>query len=65
MRHRHTTLCIINGGVQCKFVVLVFKQRSVSWDSETLRIPATAYKTKYSVSGQKIGSEVIRYTIVK
>jgi len=28
------TLCITNGGVQCKFVVLVFKQRSVSWDSD-------------------------------
>jgi len=28
------TMCIINGGVQCKFVVLVFKQRSVSWDSD-------------------------------
>ena len=28
------TLCIINGGAQCKFVVLVFKQRLVSWDSD-------------------------------
>jgi ABC-type thiamin/hydroxymethylpyrimidine transport system permease subunit len=25
---------LINGGVQCKFVVFVFKQRSVSWDSD-------------------------------
>ena len=30
-------------GVQCKFVVLVFKQRLVSWDSVALRKPATAY----------------------
>ena len=37
------TICIINGGAQCKFVVLVFKQRSVSWDSDALRRPATAY----------------------
>jgi hypothetical protein len=37
------TTCIINGGVQRKFVVLVFKLRLVSWDSDALRIPATAY----------------------
>jgi hypothetical protein len=37
------TKCIINGGAQCKFVVLVFKLRLVSWDSDALRIPATAY----------------------
>jgi hypothetical protein len=36
-------MCIINGGVQYKFVVLVFKLRVVSWDSEALRKPATAY----------------------
>ena len=30
-------------GTQCKFVVLVFKLRLVSWDNDTLRIPATAY----------------------
>ena len=34
---------IINGGVQCKFVVQFFKLRLVSWDSDALRIPATAY----------------------
>jgi hypothetical protein len=37
------TKCIINGGVQYKFVVWFLKLRLVSWDSEALRIPATAY----------------------
>lgn len=36
MKGDRTTLCIINGGVQCKFVVLVFKQRLVSWNSNAL-----------------------------
>lgn len=31
-----TTKAICNGGVRCKFVVLVFKQRSVSWDGDAL-----------------------------
>ena len=34
MTLRLATKCIINGGVQCKFVVLVFKQRFVTVDSD-------------------------------
>jgi hypothetical protein len=40
---RPTTKCIINGGVQFKFVVWFFKIRLVSWDSDALQVPATAY----------------------
>jgi hypothetical protein len=39
-----TTKCKINGGVWCEFVVWFFKKRLVSWDSDALRIPATAYE---------------------
>jgi hypothetical protein len=38
-----TTKAITNGGVRCKFVVLVFKLRLVTWDKDALRIPATGY----------------------
>lgn len=31
-------MCIINGVVHSKFVVLIFKQRCVSSDSDALRI---------------------------
>ena len=42
-------MCIINGGARCKFVVLIFKQRFVSWDSDALRTPATAYAQTLAV----------------
>ena len=57
------TLCIINGAVRSKFVVLVFKQHSVLWDRpgrsrQTFRfaafisapIPATPYSQTLAVN---------------
>ena len=42
-------MCIINGGVQFKFVALVFKLRLVSWDGDAYLIPATVYAQTVAV----------------
>lgn len=42
-RKRLPTKAITNGGVQYKFVVLVFKIRLVSGENDALRNPATGY----------------------
>ena len=57
-------MCIINGGAQCKFVVLVFKQRSVPWDSDALRKPATAYALTLAAMPRTIMRQIIGLTII-